>query len=185
MEIPEIETKELPQSTNLRTESMQDLVFRTVVGVKSFCPVTIFAEQGPYSGHVYHPKINHRDVDFHCYSHQQKSSLLSKPLCESMISPNEETGFSVGVLMGLYCYQVIKVNEHPTEMSGVLESPATLSHVFGDGIEEVMNVMAEISKLKAASLTTTKFQCLLAVFGLNCNKEYSTNDTVDVRDVGK
>ena len=183
MEIPEIETVELPHSTNLRTETLQELVFRTVVGVTSFCPVTMFAERGPYSGHVYQPRINHRDVDFHCYSHRQKSSLLSKPLCESMISPNEETGFSVGALMGLYCFEVIKVDQHPTEMSGVLESPATLSHVFGDELEEVMNAMAEISKVKAASLTTTTFQRLLTVFGLHRNKEYSTNDTVDVREI--
>ena len=85
--------------------------------------------------------------------------------------------------MELYCYQVIKVNEHPTKMSGVLESPAILSHMFGDEVEQVMNAMEEISKLKPAPLTVTTFQRLLTVFGLYCNRDYNNNDMVDVREI--
>ena len=115
----------------------------------------LFAERGPYSGHVYQPTVNHREVDFHSYSHHQNVSLLSKPLCEHVISPNEETGFSVGALVGLYCYQVTKIDEHPTEMCGVLKCPATLIHIFGDKVDEV--IMAEILKLKAAPLSVATF----------------------------
>ena len=176
-------TTELPQSTNLRTEAIEDLIFKTDIGVESFCPVTLFAERGPYSGHVYQPRVNHREVDFHSYSYRQNTSLLSKPLCQSMISPNEETGFSVGALMGLYCYEVTKIEDHQTEICGVLESPAMLSHVFGDKVEDIMNATSEILNLKASSLSVITFERLLLVFGLHHNSEYMDNETVDVKEI--
>ena len=177
LKFPDIETEELPRSGNLRTEKVENLIFKTVVGVKSFCPVTFFAEQGPYTGHIYQPKVNHRVVDFMSYSHRQEASALSKPLRESMIYPNEETGFSVGNLMGLYCYEVTKLDTHPVGIRGVLESPATLNHTFE------VNGMGEILKVKAEPLTISTFRRLLAVFGLQRHKAYNNIEKVDVKEI--
>ena len=136
---------------------MENLTFKTVIGVKSFCPVTFFAERGPYTGHVYQPKVNHQVVDFLSYSHHQDISSLLKPLQESMIFPNEETGFSVGNQMSLYCYQIEKIDTHPAGIKGVLESPATLYHTFDYKGDVEVNRMGEISKVKAESLTVSTF----------------------------
>ena len=110
--LPECITKELEASCNFRTETIEKVILKTTIGVKSFGPATIFAERGPFSGHVYQPKVNHREVDFLSYSHRQDTSLLSKPLCESMLFPKSETSFSVGNKMGLYCYEVTKPKDH-------------------------------------------------------------------------
>ena len=158
LEFLEIETQELPRSSNLRTEKIENLIIKTVVGVKSFCPVTFFAERGPYSGHVYQPKVNHRVVDFMSYSHRQEISTLSKPLRESMLYPNEETGFSVGNLMGLYCYEVTKLDKHSLGIRGILESPATLNHTFDVKRDLEVNGMGEILQLKAEPLSISTFQ---------------------------
>ena len=67
--------------------------FATVqMGVKSFAALTMFGERGFYSGHVYQPDVNHRQVNFWSYhdatnteeTGSEKGGVSSVSLIESM-----------------------------------------------------------------------------------------------------
>ena len=51
--------------------------FATVqMGVKSFAALTMFGERGFYSGHVYQPDVNHRQVNFWSSSEKPNFTLF-------------------------------------------------------------------------------------------------------------
>lgn len=79
--------------------------FATVqMGVKSFAALTMFGEHGFYSGHVYQPDVNHRQVNFWSYhdatnteeTGSEKGGVSSVSLIESMVDPSEVRSFSNG-----------------------------------------------------------------------------------------
>ena len=75
--------------------------FATVqMGVKSFAALTMFGERGLYSGHVYQPDVNHRQVNFWSYHDATNTEETgSEKGGVSSVIVDREHGRSVGGLI--------------------------------------------------------------------------------------
>jgi hypothetical protein len=88
--------------------------FVTVQGTaNSFAPITMFGERGYFTGHVYQPNVNHRDMNFNSF-HEVSSPSEGKiipSLITSMVMPTDVNNFSMGNLMSFFCYEVFKSDD--------------------------------------------------------------------------
>jgi hypothetical protein len=136
------------------------------IDVHSFAAVTMFAERGPYSGHVYQPTVNHRQMSFNSFYQSIDGKV---PLVRSMVYPTDDKSFSLGNLMGLFCYELTTEEENATYC---LECPTNLTFTTTvDGKEDLFLGMGSIKGYGAKALTPSCFNRLMSVFGLTRNVE--------------
>jgi hypothetical protein len=134
---------------------------RTQAKLDCFAGLTLFAERGRYSGHVYQPNVNHRTMDFNSFHDTRPTADggVGKPLIHSMLYPTESNSFSMGNKMSFYFYEVEQA-EHP---AFPILSPSGLSIDHG---EERFFQTCRIKNTNAKNLSNETFENTLAIFSL-------------------
>jgi hypothetical protein len=147
--------------------------FATVqMGVKSLAALTMFGERGLYSGHVYQPDVNHRQVNFWSYhdatnteeTGSEKSGVNSVSLIESMVNPSEVRSFSNGNLMSFLCYELEPVPD-ASNNNLAIKSPSALRFTLGEDQLDTYGT-GFIDGYRAKNLTDESFRRTLDVFGM-------------------
>lgn len=142
---------------------------------KYFAPVTMFAERGGFSGHVYQPLVNHRMMAFNnlTESRQKGDQAAVPPLVDSMIHPRPNCSFSIGNFMSLYAYEIFESDDATKENK--IWSAASLSLV---NQAETVNKLttSTIKGYRARPLTVDGWLRVLEVFAydrdLSCPEDY-------------
>ena len=121
--------------------------------------LTLFAERGFYSGHVYQPYVNHRVMDFNSFHEARPTAGGSHgtPLIDSVLRPTEMNSFSLGNKMSFYFYEVEEV-ETP---DFPIYSPSYLS--IDDGDDRFLQ-SCRIKKTNARTLSPETFSDTLTLF---------------------
>ena len=129
--------------------------------VPCFAGLTLFAERGFYSGHVYQPYVNHRVMDFNSFhdARPMPGGNHGTPLIDSVLRPTDMNSFSLGNKMSFCFYEV----EDAEEPEFPLHSPSYLSIERG---EDTFLQSCRIKKRNARTLTPETFSKTLAIFSL-------------------
>jgi hypothetical protein len=70
--LPFRELKMLPEVERSKEEFDVDGVAMRKMKLESLAPLTMFAERGRYGGHLYQPKVNHREVMYKAFVERTK-----------------------------------------------------------------------------------------------------------------
>lgn len=137
--------------------------------VQCFAGLTLFAERGFYSGHVYQPYVNHRAMDFNSFhdARPMQGGNHGTPLIDSVLRPTDMNSFSLGNKMSFYFYEV----EDAEEPEFPLHGPSYLS------IEHDENTFLQSCRLKkrnARTLSPETFSNTLAIFSLKRHPDNKT-----------
>ena len=164
-----------------------DILERVHVTVDHFTALTLFAERGIYSGHMYQPDVNHREMLFDMFVDarpNQANGVTMDSMCDSMVYPTETNSFSGGNQIALFFYGVEKIHAD----GGVnLWSPSCLSLDYSDlesNKEERHHIMGKIKDVKARLLDLAMFEETLQVFGL-ARKKTSKSVPLSISEVAE
>lgn len=164
-------------------ETTEDNLERVRVTLNQFAPMTFFAERGGYSGHVYQPAINHREMLFGTFVDERQgiSDTRMSPMNDSMVFPDEGNSFSRGHLMSLYFYEA-----QDGECNVPILSPAPLTYVDdGENGKNRLHIMGRMEGKTVEALTPETFEQTLKIFGLKRKSGASSKDRVSAKEVAE
>jgi hypothetical protein len=185
-------------------ERLSSTVHVRECSIGNLAPLTLFAERGVFSGHVYQPRVNHRELNFSSY-HRGDDIKGSDPMMKSMLIVKPETHFSCGNKISLFLYEVKEVNL--SEEGMVLETPAPLwfDYIVGNDTKNAAEIVPDdaldnavaalqknrkrrffgtghIKQYRACKLSVATFERALQLFGLRRNEYYRSYSTVQVEE---
>jgi hypothetical protein len=147
-----------------------------LVKMDRFAALTMFAERGLYSGHVYQPEVNHRQMNFTSfYKNTAKPGGNIPPMIDSMLNPTPHNSFSMGNLMSFYFYEVEAATDENVER---LTTPAAIC------VHKNTRLNGCVRGYRYRPVTRQGWNRTLMLFGFQVKESISESDHVSVHEIG-
>ena len=134
---------------------------------------SLLIERGPFSGELFQPAVNHRNLEYSFYSSQrtdEKSGKELRPMFQSFYDPTDDEHFSIVSPISMYMVEVDEVTENlqSAENPGCefrSLSELYLSHATPAGGVDRTLASGRLSGIKARALTVGSLQRMCNFFG--------------------
>jgi hypothetical protein len=184
LRIAEKDLVSLPRVGESKEDDVVEEVRIRKMKIGNLGPLTMFGERGRYGGHLYQPKVNHRDVTYaslnektkYVYDYFGEREQLVDGLMESMASPKKESHFSLGNEMAFMAYELTEKKYGRGSEVAEVKSVASFGVDGCSGHAALMNYYAR-------KLSVEGFERTLNVFGFRRNEAFGKESEVAAEEV--